>query len=56
MVSGGKGSAGAWLSSVQRRDGREGQERKGRAGEGSGAAWSFRCCAFKDASMYQMRG
>lgn len=32
------------------------EERKGRAGEGSGAAWSFRCCAFKDASMYQMRG
>nr|DAQ69344.1 MAG TPA: hypothetical protein [Caudoviricetes sp.] len=29
MVSGGKGSAGAWLSSVQRRAGMEGQERKG---------------------------
>lgn len=38
-------------SSTQRRAGREGQERKGRAGEGSGAAWSFWCCAFKDASM-----
>lgn len=43
----------AVVSSAQSREGRE---RKGRAGEGSGAAWSFRCCAFKDASMYQMRG